>query len=93
MPTDEHDAIPFGADTASMTGSTASSMFGGRDDERLDEVRKQRTDINNFIGDWVIQHARVRNLDYESLTPEGLNNLMLVEECDERHSTLVMETI
>lgn len=79
MPNNEQDALPLGADAASLAGSIASSMFGGRVDNRLKALRRQQNDITNFLNAWVIQNGRIRYMDIKSRTPEGLHNLTLAE--------------
>ena len=93
MPNNEQDNIPFGGDAASMAGSTASSMFEGCVDARLSGIRKQKEAIATYMADWMATNRKVRTLDFRSATPEGLQNLALVEECDERQTTLVDEIV
>ena len=93
MPNNEQDALPLGAEAASIAGSNVSSTFGGRVDERLDVLRKQRTDITNYLNAWIGRNAELKDLDIESNSQQALHNLSLAEECDEMITTLVAETI
>ena len=93
MPNNEQDALPLGADAMSMAGSNASSMFGGRVDDQLDILRRQRSDITDYLNAWVVQNRKLRNLDINSNTLEALQNSTLAEECDKRIMTLVTEII
>ena len=80
-------------DAASIAGSNVSSTFGGRDDEQLDALRKQRTDITNYLNIWIARNAELKGLNIDSNSPQANHNLSLAEECDEMITTLVAETI